>query len=150
MHFPFFGWLQQQAQTKAVHGKVSLGVTLSISRFCHSLLILIEREKRRLWKWGRLRRRGASQQAKGSTDIHGNLQIYSAAIISINAERQWGPGEFRLKDHFKHSELSPFGENVTPIPAEHQLAEGRGTTRAHTAIYHNDSTNEKGLQCHSS
>lgn len=34
-------------------------------------------------------------QAKGSTDIHGNLQIHSAAIISINAERQrrgkgWG------------------------------------------------------------
>lgn len=75
---------------KDVHGKVPLGVTLSISRFCNSLLILIEREKRRLWKWGGLRRRGATQQAKGSTDIHGNLQIYSAAIISINAERRSG------------------------------------------------------------
>lgn len=43
-------------------------------------------------------------RAKGSTDIHGNLQIYSAAIISINAERQrrgegrgqWGVREFYI------------------------------------------------------
>jgi len=49
-----------------------------------------------------MRRRGATLQAKGSTDIHGNLQIHSVAIISINAERQWqgegweqgGVGEF--------------------------------------------------------
>lgn len=37
----------------------------------------------------RRRRRGATEQAKGSTDIHGNLQIHSVVIISINAERQW-------------------------------------------------------------
>lgn len=43
-----------------------------------------------------------TEQAKGSTDIHGNLQIHSVVIISINAERQWqgvgrgqgGVGEF--------------------------------------------------------
>lgn len=48
------------------------------------------------------RRRGATEQAKGSADIHGNLRIHSAVIISINAERQWqgegrgqgGVGEF--------------------------------------------------------
>lgn len=50
-----------------------------------------------------MRRRGAGEQAKGSTDIHGNLQIHSVVIISINAERQWqdegwgqgGVGEFQ-------------------------------------------------------
>lgn len=33
--------------------------------------------------------RGVTEQAKGSTDIHGNLQIHSVVIISINAKRQW-------------------------------------------------------------
>lgn len=73
---------------------------LSPSPSLSSLLILIEKEKERLGKQERRRRRrkgegeggwggGAPAQAKGSTDIHGNLQIHSAAIISINAERQW-------------------------------------------------------------
>lgn len=53
-----------------------------------SLLIPIEKWMGRLGKQERMRRRGATEQAKGSTDIHGNLQIHSAVIISINAERQ--------------------------------------------------------------
>lgn len=32
---------------------------------------------------------GATKQAKDSTDIHGNVQIYSVVIISVNTERQW-------------------------------------------------------------
>lgn len=52
-----------------------------------TLLIPIEEGKGRLWKQERMRR-GAGEQAKGSTDIHGNLQIHSVVIISINAERQ--------------------------------------------------------------
>lgn len=70
-----------------------------------SLLIPIEKGKGRLGKQKRMRsrrRRGATEQAKGSADIHGNLRIHSAVIISINAERQWqgegrgqgGVGEF--------------------------------------------------------
>lgn len=64
--------------------------TLSIPRLSPSLLIPIEKGKGRLGKqeWMR-RRRGVTEQAKGSTDIHGNLQIHSVVIISINAERQW-------------------------------------------------------------
>lgn len=37
----------------------------------------------------RRRRRGAAEQAKGSSDTHGNLQIHSVVIISVNTERQW-------------------------------------------------------------
>lgn len=69
---------------------------LSPSPSLSSLLILIEKEKERLGKRERRRRKGeeeeeeggATAQAKGSTDIHGNLQIHSVAIITINAERQ--------------------------------------------------------------
>lgn len=77
---------------------------LSPSPSLSSLLILIEKEKERLGKQERRRRkgrrRGATAQAKGSPDIHGNLQTHSAAIISINAERQqrgkgWGHGGVR-------------------------------------------------------
>lgn len=75
-------------------------LTLSIPRCSPSLLIPIEKGMGRLGK--QERRRGATEQAKGSTDIHGNLQIHSVVIISINAERQWqgegrgqgGVGEF--------------------------------------------------------
>ena len=98
-------------QMRQLHGKPSLvlakhpSLTLSIPRRSPSLLIPIEKGKGRLGKQERMRsrrRRGATEQAKGSADIHGNLRIHSAVIISINAERQWqgegrgqgGVGEF--------------------------------------------------------
>lgn len=44
------------------------------------------RRRRRRW------RRGEAAQAKDSTDIHGNLQIYSLVIININVVRGRGKG----------------------------------------------------------
>lgn len=86
------------------HGKLSHALAKEPSLALSTLLILIEKEKERLGKQERRRRkgrrRGAMAQAKGSTDIHGNLQTHSVAIISINAERQqrgkgWGHGGVR-------------------------------------------------------
>lgn len=78
---------------RQLHGKPSLVLAkhpLSPSPSLASLLIPIEKRKGRLGKQERMRRRrGETEQAKGSTDIHGNLQIHSVVIISINAEKQW-------------------------------------------------------------
>lgn len=76
-------------QMRQLHGKASLSLgnhPLSPSPSLASLLIPIEKEKGRLRKQERMMgRRGAAEQAKGSTDIHGNLRLHSAVIISIFA-----------------------------------------------------------------
>lgn len=92
------------------HGKQTLSLAKhplspSPSLASLSLLILIEKAKGRLGKQERMRRRrAATAQAKGSTDIHGNLQIHSVVIMSINAERQW-QGKRR-----EHRGVREFGE----------------------------------------
>ncbi|KAI9514809.1 hypothetical protein NQZ68_030999 [Dissostichus eleginoides] len=58
----------------------------SPSRASLALLIPIEKGKGRLGKQERMKRRsGATEQAKGFTDIHGNLQIHSVPFFASHA-----------------------------------------------------------------